>query len=107
MTSNVDISNLSIDDTQNDDQVNVAASRLAQEAQQALHLGSRGVTDITREFTAASNQLPPGELVKDAYFTLFDAVSALEVSEFLERSCKVNERELTSHFFLDHRSEDG
>ena len=56
-----------------------AVSRIAQEAKQALSFGSRGVRDITKEFTTASNQLEAGQLVKDKFFTLFEAVGALEV----------------------------
>lgn len=40
---------------------------------------SRGLRDVTANFVAASKQLRPGELVKDEYFTLFEAVGALEV----------------------------
>lgn len=35
--------------------------------------------DVTEDFVAASKQLQSGELVKDEYFTLFEAVGALEV----------------------------
>ncbi len=35
---------------------------------------------MTEEFAAAAKQLQPGQLVKDEYFTLFEAVGALEVS---------------------------
>jgi hypothetical protein len=40
---------------------------------------ARAARDITDDFIAATRQLPPGELIKDAYFTLFEAVGALEV----------------------------
>ncbi|EAQ86987.1 hypothetical protein CHGG_08240 [Chaetomium globosum CBS 148.51] len=39
------------------------------------------VTDITEKFRAAAATLEPGELVKDAYFTLFESVGALEVMD--------------------------
>ncbi|KAK5136438.1 hypothetical protein LTR08_003083 [Meristemomyces frigidus] len=58
-----------------------AATRLAREARQALSFGSRGVRDVTAEFEAAAKQLQPGQLVKDAYFTLFEAVGALEIMD--------------------------
>lgn len=41
---------------------------------------NRGIRDVTADFVAATRKLPPGELVKDEYFTLFEAVGALEVS---------------------------
>lgn len=60
-----------------------AEIRLQQEAQwlskKPVSFVSRGVRDVTEDFVAASNQLRPGELVKDEYFTLFEAVGALEV----------------------------
>jgi hypothetical protein len=62
-----------------------AACRLAAEAQAMMMqrpapaVASRGMLDVTANFTAASSQLRPGELVKDEYFTLFEAVGALEV----------------------------
>lgn len=61
-----------------------ATERLAAEAEAMKHksvsaFGSRGVQDVTANFMAASNQLQPGELVKDEFFTLFEAVGALEV----------------------------
>lgn len=40
---------------------------------------TRSIRDVTADFVAASQQLPPGELVKDEFFTLFEAVGALEV----------------------------
>ncbi|KAM7199598.1 N-alpha-acetyltransferase 35, NatC auxiliary subunit [Rhypophila sp. PSN 637] len=38
-------------------------------------------TDITSKFTAATAALKPGELVKDGFFTLFEAVGALEIMD--------------------------
>ncbi|EEP79257.1 predicted protein [Uncinocarpus reesii 1704] len=35
--------------------------------------------DITEEFTKAASALETGQLVKDEFFTLFEAVGALEV----------------------------
>ncbi|KAK0946508.1 N-alpha-acetyltransferase, non-catalitic subunit [Friedmanniomyces endolithicus] len=60
-----------------------AAKRLAQEARQTLSSsgGSRGIRDVTEEFTVAAKQLQPGQLVKDEYFTLFEAVGALEIMD--------------------------
>jgi len=57
----------------------IAAKRLAEEARQAASYGIRGIRDVTEEFAAAAKLLPPGQLVKDEYFTLFEAVGALEV----------------------------
>lgn len=37
--------------------------------------------DITNEFTAAAAQLAPGQLVQEACFSLFDAMSAIEVMD--------------------------
>ena len=57
-----------------------AISRLQQEAKDASSFGRRSIKDITSDFTAASKQLQSGQLVKDEFFTLFEAVGALEVS---------------------------
>jgi hypothetical protein len=73
-----------------------AISRLQQEAKEAWSVGRRNIRDITLDFTAASMQLQSGQLVKDEFFTLFEAVGALEVSfsqvtgpkESLNRSAK-------------------
>lgn len=63
-----------------------AEARLQEEARrlrkQPISFGSRGVRDVTEDFVVASEQLQPGELVKDEYFTLFEAVGALEVCGF-------------------------
>ncbi|KAL5477757.1 hypothetical protein EMCRGX_G024595 [Ephydatia muelleri] len=37
--------------------------------------------DITKEFTAAAAQLAPGQLVQEIHFSLFDAMSAIEVMD--------------------------
>ena len=37
--------------------------------------------DITNEFTAAAAQLAPGQLVQETHFSLFDAMSAIEVMD--------------------------
>jgi hypothetical protein len=64
-----------------------AITRLAQEAQAMRSScppasnSPQGNRDVTANFIAATQQLPPGELVKDEDFTLFEAVGALEVSE--------------------------
>ncbi|KAK6004217.1 hypothetical protein QM012_009067 [Aureobasidium pullulans] len=39
------------------------------------------VTDITKEFSDASAELRQGQLVKDDFFTLFEAVGALEIMD--------------------------
>ncbi|KAK5660650.1 hypothetical protein OQA88_12014 [Cercophora sp. LCS_1] len=46
-------------------------------------ISSEGIvaTDITRKFLSAAATLEPGELVKDGYFTLFEAVGALEIMD--------------------------
>jgi len=69
--------------------IDLAAKRLTSEAREALSFGSRGVKDVTEEFAAAAKQLQPGQLVKDEYFTLFEAVGALEVCFFVEPTVPV------------------
>jgi hypothetical protein len=62
-----------------------AEARLTREALEMRRKplsSTRSAKDITMEFTIAAGQLPPGELIKDAYFTLFEAVGALEVCSF-------------------------
>ncbi|RYP71995.1 hypothetical protein DL771_004464 [Monosporascus sp. 5C6A] len=55
------------------------------------------VREITDKFASAAKKLEPGELVKDAHFTLFEAVSALEImdpkmdSGFLEEGESLDE----------------
>ncbi|OAA43854.1 Mak10 subunit, NatC N(alpha)-terminal acetyltransferase [Metarhizium rileyi] len=46
-------------------------------------IGAAGIiaTDITDRFAEAVGTLKPGELVKDGFFTLFDAVAALEIMD--------------------------
>ncbi|KAI1614818.1 Mak10 subunit, NatC N-terminal acetyltransferase-domain-containing protein [Exophiala viscosa] len=39
------------------------------------------VNDITRQFRTAASTLRPGKVVKDEHFTLFEAVSALEIGD--------------------------
>lgn len=80
---------LDINDKQNGDDFSneaTAEARLQEEAQrlrkQPPSFGRRGVRDVTEDFVAASDQLQPGELVKEEYFTLFEAVGALEVCEY-------------------------
>lgn len=72
-------SDLAIGGDSNGDDIDFTAKRLAQEAQHALTFGQRFTHDVTEEFAAAAKQLQPGQLVKDEYFTLFEAVGALEV----------------------------
>lgn len=71
--------NVGIPHHEADGGAHVAASRLAQEAKQFHSVGHRKTRDITLDFAAASSQLESGELVKDEFFTLFEAVGALEV----------------------------
>ncbi|RMY26747.1 hypothetical protein D0866_10645 [Hortaea werneckii] len=66
--------------TQNGD-IETAVRLLEQEAKEAMSFGQRGARDVTEEFAAAANQLKPGQLVKDEYFTLFEAVGALEIMD--------------------------
>ncbi len=57
--------------------------RLAQEAQEVRKTFDRprqSFRDITKDFISASEQLEAGQLVKDEWFTLFEAVGALEVN---------------------------
>ncbi|EPE03747.1 mak10 subunit [Ophiostoma piceae UAMH 11346] len=55
----------------------------SQELPPQSRMVSEGVvmTDITARFKAAASTLQPGELVKDGYFTLFEAVGALEIMD--------------------------
>ncbi|KAE8151173.1 amino-acid N-acetyltransferase subunit Mak10 [Aspergillus avenaceus] len=48
-----------------------------------MRISSQSVVprDITDEFTQASSKLRTGQLVKDEYFTLFEAVGALEIMD--------------------------
>ncbi|WPH04061.1 Hypothetical protein R9X50_00694500 [Acrodontium crateriforme] len=59
----------------------IAAQRLAEEAKEASSYGARGISDVTKAFTSAAQKLQPGQLVKDDYFTLFEAVGALEIMD--------------------------
>jgi hypothetical protein len=79
------ITSLSIQSFENyDTTMAETISRLQQEAEEAKHVQQpTRVKDITQEFVDACNQLPPGELVKDEWFTLFESVGALEVMEVL------------------------
>ncbi|KAK0612858.1 Mak10 subunit, NatC N-terminal acetyltransferase-domain-containing protein [Bombardia bombarda] len=46
-------------------------------------ISSAGIvaTDVTRRFASATATLPPGALIKDGYFTLFESVGALEIMD--------------------------
>lgn len=55
-------------------------------SQRPLFFPTRTVRDVTADFAAASNQLRPGELVKDEFFTLFEAVGALEVRKNIRKA---------------------
>ncbi|CZT18802.1 uncharacterized protein RCC_04646 [Ramularia collo-cygni] len=63
----------------------IAEVRLRLEAQQMRQKPAssytRGTRDITEFFIATSKQLKSGELIKDEYFTLFEAVGALEIMD--------------------------
>lgn len=43
--------------------------------------GNRSVKDISTDFRSAASGLNTGQLVKDPYFTLFEAVGALEIMD--------------------------
>ena len=72
-------SRIAINGGEHDGDVSLAATRLAREARQAMAFRGRGVRDVSVEFITAAKQLQPGQLVKDEYFTLFEAVGAIEV----------------------------
>nr|OQO27945.1 hypothetical protein B0A51_04291 [Rachicladosporium sp. CCFEE 5018] len=67
-------------DTNGDAYAN-AAARLAEEAKACHPSYQRKPEDVTAAFAKASKALPPGELVKDEFFTLFEAVAALEIMD--------------------------
>ncbi|KAK6436045.1 N-alpha-acetyltransferase, non-catalitic subunit [Oleoguttula sp. CCFEE 5521] len=67
-------------DTNGDAYAN-AAARLAEEAKDFRPSYQRQPEDVTAAFAKASKSLPPGELVKDEFFTLFEAVAALEIMD--------------------------
>lgn len=46
-----------------------------------ISAAGRGARDITTDFRKAAADLNTGQLVKDAYFTLFESVSALEIMD--------------------------
>lgn len=90
MVINVDTSKLSINNESEHDNKDLAnaVARLRAEARQTMANTSRGLRNVTEEFSAASSQLVAGQLVKDEFFTLFEAVGALEASQafFLQRA---------------------
>ncbi|KAG9720896.1 Mak10-domain-containing protein, partial [Aureobasidium melanogenum] len=55
---------------------NGGAARSSQYTPRQMH-----VTDITKQFSDASAELRQGQLVKDDFFTLFEAVGALEIMD--------------------------
>ncbi|KAF7899067.1 uncharacterized protein EAF01_008280 [Botrytis porri] len=75
------VSELDIDQGPSDPAAIMAA--LNPELRPAPKLYSKGVkiTDITQIFTNAAHQLEVGDLVKDPFFTLFEAVAALEIMD--------------------------
>lgn len=75
-------SNLAINNTNNNDDTpdtTNAIPRLRQEAKQNMSAYTPRRKDVTNEFRNAAELLPPGQLVKDEFFTLFESVGALEV----------------------------
>lgn len=72
----------------------IAAEAEAMKQKSVSAFGSRGVQDVTANFMAASNQLQPGELVKDEFFTLFEAVGALEVRVIRGQAAVLTDRNL-------------
>ncbi|KAF2207771.1 hypothetical protein CERZMDRAFT_71287 [Cercospora zeae-maydis SCOH1-5] len=67
-----------------------ATARLIEEAQDMMNqqqrrpsafVGHRSVQDVTANFISAAGQLEAGELIKVEYFTLFEAVGALEIMD--------------------------
>ncbi|TEY48905.1 hypothetical protein BOTCAL_0289g00040 [Botryotinia calthae] len=75
------VSDLDLDQGPSDPAAMMAA--LDPELRPAPKLYSKGVkiTDITQIFTNAAHQLEVGDLVKDPFFTLFEAVAALEIMD--------------------------
>ncbi|EMC96229.1 hypothetical protein BAUCODRAFT_139082 [Baudoinia panamericana UAMH 10762] len=61
--------------------VGTAAERVLRETRRVLRPPIRKIRDVTEEFATAAEQLQPGQLVKDDFFTLFEAVSALEIMD--------------------------
>ncbi|QIX01763.1 hypothetical protein AMS68_007280 [Peltaster fructicola] len=61
--------------------IKTAAARLAQEARQMVGFSRTSMKDITQAFNDASELLECGQLIKDDYFTLFEAVGALEIMD--------------------------
>lgn len=97
MVINADTSRLSTNNESEHDNKDLAnaVARLRAEARQTMANTSRGLRDVTGEFSAASSQLVAGQLVKDEFFTLFEAVGALEASLaifFTERYCSRSPR---------------
>ncbi|KAK4187605.1 putative mak10 subunit [Podospora australis] len=55
--------------------------------------------DITSKFRTAASALEPGELVKDGYFTLFEAVGALEIMDpKMDSGCLAPEESLDEDY---------
>lgn len=78
-----------------------------QQRRPSAFVSHRSVQDVTANFIAASGQLKAGELVKDEYFTLFEAVGALEVCQSLDIASRVARHSHANPALADHGSEDG
>ncbi|KAM3423857.1 hypothetical protein BST61_g1254 [Cercospora zeina] len=87
-----DLSSLDLSSQSNGaaESASAATARLIQEALDMMNqqqrrpsafVGHRSVQDVTANFVSAAGQLEAGELVKDEYFTLFEAVGALEIMD--------------------------
>ena len=72
--------NIDGDDTA-EDGAKEGKTRVEREIRQTMSFASNRVKDITETFAAAARRLPPGRLVKDELFTLFESVGALEIMD--------------------------
>ncbi|KAK5111772.1 hypothetical protein LTR62_004692 [Meristemomyces frigidus] len=74
-------SQLALSDDDDSHGTEQAAKRIVDEARKAPVYAGRSVRDVTEDFATAAKRLPAGRLVKDEYFTLFEAVGALEIMD--------------------------
>ncbi|KIW92978.1 uncharacterized protein Z519_06827 [Cladophialophora bantiana CBS 173.52] len=57
------------------------------------------ITEITREFCSAASKLTAGKLVKDEHFTLYEAVSALEIGDpKMDSGCSAFDADIDEEF---------